>query len=214
MKKSIDVLRSTFKSERAKTILVSSLEQTLIPAEIPLDYGSKTIRPIHVPNNIVAIDSKLLDTTIKLRSLFNDSANEINQVMKKVYDKVRVKSYLTNRVLTGTHKTNREYRWEVSPDSVHFAFKRECMEIESSLVLAVINMQGFPGDQRRTLSSSAGITLPLNLTTCPITLEEMSFDKLSSELINPNHGKSSFQVGHLDPLKNIGSHVEIGRAHV
>lgn len=207
LKKSVDVVVGHFNSPQAKVDLIGLLEQTLIPAELPLDYGSKAIRPIHVPENIVPIDLKLLDTTVKLRALFNDSSNMTNKVMKKVYDKVQVKSYLTDRVLTGTHKTNREYRWEVSPDSVHFAFKRDCMEIESSLVLAVINMKGFPEELRKTLSTGAGISLPASLTTCPITLEELSFDKLSNELTNPNHGKSSFQVGHLDPLKNVGTHV-------
>jgi hypothetical protein len=206
-KKSVDVVVSHFSSSKSKADLIALLEQTLIPAEIPLDYESKAIRPIHVPENIVPIDLKLLDTTVKLRALFNDSSNKTNKVMKKVYDKVQVKSYLTDRVLTGSYKTNREYRWEVSPDSVHFAFKRDCMQIESSLVLAVINMEGFPVDLRTSLNSSAGITVPSTRTTCPITLDELSFEKFSGELLNPVPGKSSFQVGHLDPLKNVGTHV-------
>ena len=206
-KKSVDVVVSHFSSSKSKADLIALLEQTLIPAEIPLDYESKAKRPIHVPENIVPIDLKLLDTTVKLRALFNDSSNKTNKVMKKVYDKVQVKSYLTDRVLTGSYKTNREYRWEVSPDSVHFAFKRDCMQIESSLVLAVINMEGFPVDLRTSLNSSAGITVPSTRTTCPITLEELSFEKFSGELLNPVPGKSSFQVGHLDPLKNVGTHV-------
>ena len=206
-KKSIEVLVSNFNSPTAKKDLIALLEQTLIPAEIPLDYASKTIRPIHVAENITSIDLKLLDTTVKLRAMFNDSSNEINKVMKKVYDKVQVKSYLTDRVLTGSYKTNREYRWEVSPDSVHFAFKRNCMQIESSLVLAVINMEGFPEALRKNLNTSAGIDISNTRTTCPITLEELSFEKFSGELLNPVPGKSSFQVGHLNPLKNVGTHV-------
>lgn len=205
--KSIQILVSHFNSPTAKKDLVALLEQTLIPAELPLDYGSRAVRPIHVPENIVPIDLKLLDMTVKLRALFNDSSSKTNQVMKKVYDKVQVKSYLTDRVLTGLYKTNREYRWEVSPDSVHFAFKRDCMQIESSLVLAVINMEGFPADLRKSLNSSAGISVSSSRTTCPITLEELSFEKFSGELLNPIPGKSSFQVGHLDPLKNVGTHV-------
>jgi hypothetical protein len=81
------------------------------------------------------------------------------------------------------------------------------MQIESSLVLAVINMEGFPVDLRTSLNSSAGITVPSTRTTCPITLDELSFEKFSGELLNPVPGKSSFQVGHLDPLKNVGAHV-------
>jgi hypothetical protein len=206
-KKSIAVLVSSFNSPAAKKILIALLGQTIIPAELPLDYASKATRPIHVVENIIPIDLKLLDTTVKLRAMFNDGSNKTNKVMKKVYDKVQVKSYLTDRVLTGSYKTNREYRWEVSPDSVHFAFKRDCMQIESSLVLAVINMEGFQADLRKSLNSSAGIAVPNSRTTCPITLEELSFEKFSGELLNPVPGKSSFQVGHLDPLKNVGTHV-------
>ena len=70
-----------------------------------------------------------------------------------------------------------------------------------------LNMDGFPLVLRKSLTNSAGITLPTDQTTCPITLEKLSYEKLSNELLNPNHGKSSFQVGHLDPLKNDGTHI-------
>jgi hypothetical protein len=205
--KSIEIICENFANAESKRILTGLLGQTLVPAELPLDYLSKTATPIHVSTNIKAIDIDLLETTLILRSLFKNNSNEVTNVMKKVYDKVQVKSYLTDRVLTGSHKTNREYRWEVSPKSVHFAFKRDCMEIENSLVLAVINMDGFPPALRSSLTNSAGIKLPVDHTACPITLEKLSFDKLSNELLNPNHGKSSFQVGHLDPLKNDGTHI-------
>jgi hypothetical protein len=206
-RKSIDIICTSFADDESKKLLIGLLGQTLIPAELPLDYISKSVKPIHVSTNIKAIDINLLETTLILRLLFKNNSTEVSTVMKKVYDKVQVKSYLTDRVLTGNHKTNREYRWEVSPESVHFAFKRDCMEIENSLVLAVINMDGFPLALRKSLTNSAGITLPTDQTACPITLEKLSYEKLSNELLNPNHGKSSFQVGHLDPLKNDGTHI-------
>jgi len=205
--KSIELICTNFAKDEKRKLLIGLLGQTLIPAELPLDYISKSSKPIHVATNIKAIDSGLLETTLILRSLVKNNSNEVTSVMKKVYDKVQVKSYLTDRVLTGNHKTNREYRWEVSPESVHFAFKRDCMEIENSLVLAVINMEGFPPEIRESLTNSAGIKLPREHTSCPITLEKLSYGKLSDELISPNHGKSSFQVGHLDPLKNDGTHI-------
>jgi hypothetical protein len=205
--KSIEILCKTFSDTKSKQVLIGLLGQTLIPAELPLDYKSKDPLPIHDPSNIQVIDLGLLGTTVKLRALFNAGSSEVSNVMKKVYDKVQVKSYLTDRVLTGTHKTNREYRWEVPPKSVHFAFKRDCMEIESSLILAVINMEGFPLNLRKSFTASAEIILPKEQTSCPITLEELLYGKLSEELLNPIAGKSSFQVGHLDPLKNVGTHI-------
>jgi hypothetical protein len=205
--KSIEILSEALTSPNTREILTALISKPLIPAELPLDYISKEMKPIHVPSNIKLIDLELLERTSKLRSLFKTSAPEVGNVMQKVYAKVQVKSYLTDRVLTGAHKTNREYRWEVSPDSVHFAFKRDCMQIESSLVIAVINMHGFPVSIREQLAADAGIELPSARTTCPITLDVLSYEKLSDELLNPNHGRSSFQVGHLDPLKNDGTHI-------
>lgn len=41
----------------------------------------------------------------------------------------------------------------------------------------------------------------LTLYRCPVTLEPLSFLLFRTALLNPQHGKSDFQVGHLNPLK-------------
>jgi hypothetical protein len=41
----------------------------------------------------------------------------------------------------------------------------------------------------------------MEIFRCPITLEPLVFQEFKEELLNPTHGKSNFQVGHLNPLK-------------
>ncbi|XGB38433.1 MAG: hypothetical protein LVT47_08325 [Cyanobacteria bacterium LVE1205-1] len=41
----------------------------------------------------------------------------------------------------------------------------------------------------------------MEISRCPITLEPLVFQEFREELMNPTHGKSNFQVGHLNPLK-------------
>ena len=207
LKTSVDLLRSNLNSKIAKEFLFSLLENTQVPAEIPLDYAERLPNGIHRATNIQFIDLELLSRTANLRKHLLKIETSEKKAMKLLYDKVQVKSYLTDRVLTGTYKTNREYRWEVSPKSVHFAFKRDCMEIESKLVLSVVQMAGFNSEVKASLASEIGLDRISDITVCPITYEPLQYADLKQELIQPDHGKSSFQVGHLDPLKADGSHL-------
>ena len=36
---------------------------------------------------------------------------------------------------------------------------------------------------------------------CPITLEAIDFQEFAASILHPVHGKSAYQVGHLNPLK-------------
>ena len=204
---SVALLVSNLDSQMAKDSLFSLLENTQVPAEIPLDYAERLPNGIHTAENIKFIDLELLGRTANLRKHLLKIETSETKAMKLLYDKVQVKSYLTDRVLTGTNKTNREYRWEVSPKSVHFAFKRDCMEIESKLVLSVVQMAGFSSEVKASLVSEIGSEQISDTTVCPITYEQLQYADLKQELIQPDHGKSSFQVGHLDPLKADGSHL-------
>lgn len=204
---SVSLLVSNLESQMARESLLSLLQNTQVPAEIPLDYAERLPSGIHAADNIEFIDLELLGRTAKLRKHLLKIETSETKAMKLLYDKVQVKSYLTDRVLTGAYKTNREYRWEVSPKSVHFAFKRNCVEIESKLVLSVVQMAGFSSEVKASLASELGSEMISDMTVCPITYEPLQYADLKRELIQPDHGKSSFQVGHLDPLKADGSHL-------
>ncbi|MFB2893433.1 hypothetical protein ACE1CI_11015 [Aerosakkonemataceae cyanobacterium BLCC-F50] len=141
--------------------------------------------------------------TLKLRQyLTNPKTSPDATFFKKVLDdKIKVKTYLTDRVLTGVHKTNREKRWEVHPRSVHFAFRRVCIAIEYELITQLCAFQGFPENSQKMLQYRGILPQDLKTSRCPITLEPLVFQEFQNELMNPYHGKSHFQVGHLNPLK-------------
>jgi hypothetical protein len=123
-----------------------------------------------------------------------------------------VKTYLTDRVLTGAYKTNREKRWETHPRSVHFAERRTSLAIEYALVTEICSFKGFPMEFLLQLQENK--ILPKNLPTalCPITGDALSYEAFRNGLLNPAHGRSDFQVGHLNPLK-LGAAGEKGSGH-
>jgi hypothetical protein len=75
------------------------------------------------------------------------------------------------------------------------------MAIEYALVTQICAFEGFPQTSLTQLQNAN--ILPQNLPTalCPITGDRLSYEEFRNELLNPTHGKSAFQVGHLNPLK-------------
>jgi hypothetical protein len=140
---------------------------------------------------------------------------------KAAYSKIVVKSHLTDRVLTGGHKTNREKRWETHPGSVHFALRRDCLEIELALISQLCYFADFPPDLQQHLEEMGLLSLKQlqesglifgseRLSRCPITLEPLSFVEFREELLSPRHGKAAYQVGHIHPLKAASDNPYMG----
>jgi hypothetical protein len=69
------------------------------------------------------------------------------------------------------------------------------------LVTQLCAFQGFPPVAREALQAEGILPAELTLFRCPVTQEPMSFQMFRDALLNPQHGKSGFQVGHLNPLK-------------
>lgn len=189
-------------------LLTLCFEHPLLPYEAPLDYrdrpapGDHTTR-IHRRGNLLWTGTDTMLRTMKLRKFLTDPATSPNaEIFRAVLeDKIKVKTYLTDRVLTGDHKTNREKRWEVHPASVHFADRRTCLAVEYTLVTQLCAFQGFPAESRQVLQDAGVLPRELPVFRCPITQDPMSFEAFHAELRDPTHGKSAFQVGHLNPLK-------------
>ncbi len=193
------------KSNESIEVINSFLKKTQVAYEIPLDYVNRlTNGKIHVASNVDWYFDDTVKKVAKLRDLLLNSAiNPYYDLFTKVYSKIQVKSYLTDRVLTGIHKTNREKRWETHPESVHFALRKTCQEVEYTLVKQVFGFDGVPSDLInifKTVEPNEHLATPFR---CPITMSPMSFQLFENELLSPVHGKSSFQVGHLNPLKSI-----------
>lgn len=180
----------------------------LIPYEIPLDYTTSlatntSLKQIHHVDNIDWFWDEKYKKMIKLRdSLMDEKRNKLSGLFTKILkDKVKVKTYLTDRVQTGNYKTNREKRWEVHPQSVHFALRKDCLEIETRLMNQLCHFKDFPEDLYDLFLKENIITKEEKPCRCPITLEPLDFNEFEKEINEPEHGKSCFQVGHLNPLK-------------
>lgn len=186
--------------------LTLTFKYELLPYEAPLDYQ---VRPedaktrIHRRGNLTwACDDTIL-RTLKMRQYLTDPDTSPDaEFFKQVLDdKIKVKTYLTDRALTGDFKTNREKRWETHPQSVQFALRRTCMEIEHVLITQLCAFEGFPRNVRQSLQDQGVLPTRIETFHCPITLNPIPFATFREELTNPTHGKSRFQVGHLNPLK-------------
>jgi hypothetical protein len=193
------------KSPEHGLTLQLSFNCSLIPYEAPLDYQLRKAAngKLHTRGNLTWLFDPLVLRTLKLRAfLTNDKTSPDAPFFRTVLsDKIKVKTYLTDRVLTGEHKTNREKRWETHPESVHFADRRTCLAIEYALVTQICRFEGFPANAIKQLQSEKVLPPTLETALCPITGDKLSYEAFRKELLSPQHGKSEFQVGHLNPLK-------------
>jgi hypothetical protein len=73
--------------------------------------------------------------------------------------------------------------------------------IEYELITQLCAFKGFPENFREMLQEQEILPKTMEVSRCPITLEPLVFQEFREELMNPTHGKSNFQVGHLNPLK-------------
>lgn len=186
-------------------LLKEFIKTKSISYEIPLDYIVRDVNRIHRKDNFKWLSANELEELVNTRKiLMFDSSNEDSLFFKKVSsDKIQTKAYLTDRVLTGAYKTNREKRWEAHPNSVHFATKSECQKIEQQLLIQLSMFKGAPTSISSKLIAKGLIPSVYNSFTCPILGLEMNYDLFKDQILNTDHGRSSFQVGHMRPLKSV-----------
>ncbi|MGO8678534.1 MAG: hypothetical protein ACLQVX_22040 [Limisphaerales bacterium] len=174
----------------------------LSPHEFPVDYASKDAVPIHSLGNLrLARDPGHLRLLKVRQALLDSKLNADFQLFASILEKVRVKSYLTDRALTGDFKTNREKRWEAHPQSPQFALRRDCLAVELELIDQLVRHTKFPAGTIRYLQSVGLFGDTSKVARCPVTLDVLDFELLAQEVADPTHGKSAYQVGHLNPLK-------------
>ncbi len=189
-------------NEEKVEILKLVINHGLVSYELNLDYKNRLIDNIHNVENIYFFWDESAKRTYLLRKyLLNPHNHGYIAFFRETYTKIATKSFLTDRVLTGVHKTNREKRWECHPGSVHFALRKECVAIEHKLVEQICHFIDFPQDLKKLLERDQIVNFREGITACPITLEPFLFTNFSREVLNPTHGKASVQVGHIHPLK-------------
>jgi hypothetical protein len=207
-----DLAEAVVASKEKRKLITLFAEEKIVPYEVPLDYlARRRDAQIHARDNIGWFWDEVPANTVRLRHhLLSEIENTHREVFALAYDKIKVKTYLTDRVLTGAHKTNREKRWEAHPGSVHFALRRDCLDIERSLIEQVCKFDGFPKKLQADLVRLGLIKPPTDVTRCPITMEPLSYSEFERELREPDHGRASFQVGHLNPLKAVNDDPQSG----
>lgn len=203
--KLLNDLTAQLENARSKTLLEIISNHTLVSYELNIDYINRIQGgSIHTVDNIAFFWGNAPKEVYSLRQyLLNPNNHNHINFFSETYNKIAVKSFLTDRVLTGVHKTNREKRWECHPGSVHFALRKDCLGIESKLIKQICHFDGFPAELRTLLTDNKTIIFSNEITKCPITLDTISFERFQNEILTPVHGKSSFQVGHLHPLKSL-----------
>ncbi|MBE2199981.1 MAG: hypothetical protein IAE79_15310 [Anaerolinea sp.] len=213
-------IQIALQDEVKKQLLRAFTEQNLIAYELPLDYVARNLnQTIHRQDNIYFFWDDLPRKIAGLREMLRSGAQA--NFFRSAYSKIVVKSHLTDRVLTGSHKTNREKRWETHPGSVHFALRRDCLEIELALISQLCYFAGFPRELQQELEEQGLLSLTKlqesgliigteRISRCPITLEPLSFVEFRAELLSPRHGKAAYQVGHIHPLKAVSDNPYVG----
>lgn len=209
----ISQLIQSIDNELNVSTLKLSINHRIISHEIPLDYvnSNPNIEAIHQPGNLTWAWDGPAEATVKLRSWLLEQVDvqvpeqniSVAQVMAAaIKQKIAVKTYLTDRAQTGPYQTNREKRWEVHPASVQFASRAAASSIERELLEQICFFEGFP-ELCRQAALEAGVLRPRDPSRCPITLDSLNFSRFAQEVSNPSHGRSLFQVGHLNPLKTV-----------
>lgn len=188
--------------ETGRRVIAGLASADIIRDGVPIDYVDPNAASIHRAENVCWLDSALSFNLLKQRSFLTDPIlNPEQPIYRRAYEKIGVKTYLTDRAQTGEHKTNRELRWEAHPRSVQFALRKDCMEIEWELVDQLCRLEGVPTVLRDKLIELGIVDAAKPTVLCPVTLDPLRWDDFASEMSFAEMGKSGFQVGHLNPLK-------------
>lgn len=168
-----------------------------VPYEFAFDYENAFETPVHSANNLAWVFNSDMEWLLRARPIM------YQLLSPKLVDKIKTKTYKTDRSLTGKDKTNRAKRWEVLAGDFQHASLSECWSVERRLLHDLASFQGFPESIRQQLAREGLIDANNPPTRCPVTFDILVFDRFGED---PIHGRSEYQVGHLTPLKNGGNH--------
>ena len=178
-----------------------------VPYEFPLGYtylgGDSLHRASNIKWSFNTDTSWLLQARTILKAPTSHNASAIRKIVKA---KLEVKVFKTDRSLTGKDKTNRAKRWEVLPGDFQHATLAECWSAERQLTHDLVCFKGFPTDLRQRFIEKGLVSSDAPTIRCPVTLEVLDFTHLATAALDPKHGVSQYQIGHLQPLKRRGTH--------
>ena len=178
-----------------------------IPYEFPLSYVDASRDPVHRTANVCWIVNDDLRWLLKARRILRNATRDVMTGIRKVErSKLEVKVFKTDRALTGKDKTNRAKRWEVLDGDFQHAPLEKCWSAERKLITDLVDFQDFPTTLKGSFIRETLIQPDTSPTLCPVTFEPLVYDDLVESILNPTHGRSQYQVGHLHPLKQEGKH--------
>ena len=178
-----------------------------VPYEFPLGYADAASDPLHRASNVEWIFNDDIRWLIRARQILNEAPSDSALAIKKICKaKLEVKVFKTDRALTGKDKTNRAKRWEVLAGDFQHATLAMCWSAERKLTHDLACFESFPKALRERFIKEALVCGDAATTRCPVTLEVLNFENLASAVLDPTHGVSPHQIGHLHPLKRQGNH--------
>ena len=175
----------------------SNSASSRVSYEFVFTYIDSSLNPIHQKSNLRMVSLDDLTWLIKARPIFGDA------LPRNSIEKISTKTYKTDRAQTGVDQTNRAKRWEVLSGDFQQASIEDCWAVERVLLASLIGFDNFPTAILERLKSSELAPTDVVRSYCPVTLESFDFQKF---IAGSEHGHSSYQVGHLDPLKAGGKH--------
>jgi len=178
-----------------------------VPYEIPATYAVAQEEPVHTVENVIWSPSEDVEWLIEARSILRGVSGALAKPIREIEKKkLQVKVFKTDRALTGKDKTNRAKRWEVLAGDFQHATIHECWSVERKLTADLVFFIGFPDSIKSEFLARGLVGEETPDTRCPVTLEPLDYEDFSKTLLDPAHGVSDYQVGHLHPLKRGGRH--------
>ncbi len=173
------------------------------PYEMVFTYSNPELELVHQENNIRLVHLGDIHWLVKARPIIQPIIRlNLDGEKTKINEKIATKCYKTDRSQTGEVQTNRAKRWECLIEDFQHATIEQCWSVERKLLADLSNFEGFPEATKQLLRSNM-LMGNEELTLCPITFKPMIYADI---LGGGGHGKSEFQIGHMNPLKAGGEH--------
>ena len=203
-----NILCNQIERDASLTVELSELNRLRrVPYEFPLGYTDAESDPLHRASNIAWVFNTDTRWLLRARKILKKAASDIAPAIRKIVKaKLEVKVFKTDRALTGKDKTNRAKRWEVLAGDFQHATLVECWSAERKLTHDLVCFEAFPKSLRERFVEEGIVPGEAETTRCPVTVEALNFDHLASAVLDPTHGVSQYQIGHLHPLKRQGDH--------
>ena len=179
------------------SLQLSNGNKRSVSYEFILSYEEPRRDPVHSVDNIRLVDLEDIGWLVKARPILK------RMLTRRNINKIKTKTYLTDRSQTGKDQTNRAKRWEVLDGDFQHATLEECWSVERKLLRDLVCFSNFPEDVKNKLITTGVIGESKSITRCPVTWVELDYTDFACE---SKHGESPFQVGHLNPLKSGGKH--------